>query len=229
MAKRPSRILVVDDDIDILELLKYNFEKEGFEVKTLDKSKNTLKVAEKFSPDLIILDIMMPHTNGIDLCEQLRNNPAFKNVYIFFLTARSENGFQETALNKGGDDYIQKLTGVRALLYKVNSVLKRNFRIQKRFSEIEVGDLQIQRRSNSVFFRNSKVQVSDAEFELLFFFAQNRHKTISLDSIIQNIWGSEIYPFHKTVKLYIENLRNKITPEIIKATNKDEYRFGLYE
>ena len=229
MAKRPSRILVVDDDIDILELLKYNFEKEGFEVKTLDKSKNTLKVAEKFSPDLIILDIMMPHTNGIDLCEQLRNRPAFKNVYIFFLTARSENGFQETALNKGGDDYIQKLTGVRALLYKVNSVLKRNFRIQKRFSEIEVGDLQIQRRSNSVFFRNSKVQVSDAEFELLFFFAQNRHKTISLDSIIQNIWGSEIYPFHKTVKLYIENLRNKITPEIIEATNKDEYRFGLYE
>ena len=137
MAKRPSRILVVDDDIDILELLKYNFEKEGFEVKTLDKSKNTLKVAEKFSPDLIILDIMMPHINGIELCEQLRRNPSFKNIYIFFLTARSENGFQETALNKGGDDYIQKLTGVRALMYKVNSVLKRNFTIQKRFSEIQ--------------------------------------------------------------------------------------------
>lgn len=229
MAKRPSRILVVDDDIDILELLKYNFEKEGFEVKTLDKSKNTLKVAEKFSPDLIILDIMMPHINGIDLCEQLRGNPSLKNVYIFFLTARSENGFQETALNKGGDDYIQKLTGVRSLMYKVNSVLKRNFRIQKRFSEIEVGDLYIQRQANSVIFRNSKVQVSDAEFELLFFFAQNRHKVISLDSIIHNIWGSEIYPFHKTVKLYIENLRKKITPDIIKVINKDEYRFGLYE
>jgi len=227
MAVKLSRILVVDDDVDILELLKYNFEKEGFEVKTLANSKNTVKVATKFSPDLIILDIMMPDITGIEICEQLRSIPSFQNVYIFFLTARAGNGFQETVLNIGGDDYIEKLMGIRTLMYKVNSVLKKRFVIQKRFSEISVGDLYIHRKTNSVFFRDSKVAVSEAEFELLFFLAQNRHKTITLDSIIHNIWGSEIYPFHKTVKLYIENLRIKFGPDIIKVIGSNEYRFGL--
>ena len=227
MADRVSRILVVDDDIDILELLKYNFEKEGFEVKTLANSKSTIKVAKKFSPDLVILDIMMPHINGIELCEQIRSIPSFQDIYIFFLTARAGNGFQDTVLNIGGDDYIEKLMGIRTLMYKVNSVLKKRFIIQKRFSEISVGDLYIHRKTNSVFFKDSKVSVSEAEFELLFFLAQNRHKTISLENIIHNIWGSEVYPFHKTVKLYIENLRKKIGPDIIRVTSSNEYRFGL--
>ena len=227
MADRVSRILVVDDDIDILELLKYNFEKEGFEVKTLANSKSTIKVAKKFSPDLVILDIMMPHINGIELCEQIRSIPSFQNIYIFFLTARTGNGFQDAVLNIGGDDYIEKLMGIRTLMYKVNSVLKKRFVIQKRFSEITIGDLYIHRKTNSVFFKDSKVSVSEAEFELLFFLAQNRHKTISLENIIHNIWGSEVYPFHKTVKLYIENLRKKIGPDIIRVTSGNEYRFGL--
>jgi two-component system alkaline phosphatase synthesis response regulator PhoP len=227
MADRVSRILVVDDDIDILELLKYNFEREGFEVKTLANSKNTIKVAKKFSPDLVILDIMMPHINGIELCEQIRSIPSFQNIYIFFLTAKTGSGFQDTVLNIGGDDYIEKLMGIRTLMYKVNSVLKKRFIIQKRFSEITIGDLYIHRKTNSVFFKDSKVSVSEAEFELLFFLAQNRHKTISLENIIHNIWGSEVYPFHKTVKLYIENLRKKIGPDIIRVTSSNEYRFGL--
>ena len=117
--------------------------------------------------------------------------------------------------------------GIGTLMYKVNSVLKKRFIIQKRFSEITIGDLYIHRKTNSVFFKDSKVSVSEAEFELLFFLAQNRHKTISLENIIHNIWGSEVYPFHKTVKLYIENLRKKIGPDIIRVTSSDEYRFGL--
>lgn len=227
MVEQRSRILVVDDDIDILELLKYNLEKEGFRVKTLDDSTSTISVAEKFQPDLVILDIMMPEINGFELCEQLRNIPSFEDTYIFFLTARPENTFQETALNLGGDDYIEKLTGLRLLLYKVNSVLKKKYVIKKRFQELQVGDLSIDRKSNSVFFKNERVIVSEGEFEILFFLAQNRDRKLSLDNLIYNIWGTELHPFHNTVKQYIGNLQRKIFPNIIKVTRNDEYRLGL--
>lgn len=227
MAEKPSRILVVDDDIDILELLKYNLEKEGFRVKTLDNSRNTIKVAEKFQPDLVILDIMMPNVNGFELCEQLRSIPLFEDIYIFFLTARPENAFQETALKLGGDEYIEKLTGLRVLLYKVNSVLKKKYIIKKRFQELSAGDLWIDRKTNSVFFKNEKIDVTEGEFEILFFLLQNRDRKLTLESLIYNIWGSEIHPFHNTVKLYIGNLQRKIIPNVIKVTRHNEYRFGL--
>lgn len=222
-----SRILIVDDDVDILELLKYNFENEGYDVKTLVDSKNTIRVAKKFSPDLIILDIMMPDINGLEVCEQLRSLSCFQNTYIFFLTAKSGNVLQQTVLNIGADEYIEKLMGIRTLMYKVNSVLKNKFIIQKRFAEIRVGDLYIRRHPNSVSFKNSIVSISEGEFELLFFFAQNRGKTITLDSIIHSIWGSEVYPFHNTVGHYIEHLQTKISPDIIRVIRSNEYRFGL--
>ena len=217
----------MDDDIDILELLKYNLEKEGFRVKTVEDSKSTIKVAQKFHPDLVILDIMMPEINGFELCEQLRNIPTFEDTYIFFLTARPENAFQQTALKLGGDDYIEKLTGLRLLLYKVNSVLKKKYIIKKRFQQLTLGDLHIDRKTSSVYFRNERVAVSEGEFEILFFLAQNRDRKLPLDSLIYNIWGTEFHPFHNTVKLYIENLQRKIYPNIIKVTRNDEYRFGL--
>lgn len=227
MAEKSSRILVVDDDVDILALLKYNFEKEGFQVKTVDDSKNTVKVAYKFQPDLVILDILMPDLNGFEVCEKLRSIQAFENIYIFFLTARPENTFQETALKIGGDDYIEKLTGIRALLYKVNSVLKKKYIIQKRMLQLKAGDLTIDRESNSVFFKREQIVLSEAEFEILFFLIQNRDRKMTLDNLIFNVWGSEVHPFQNTVKLYIENLQRKIVPDVIKITSRDEYRFGL--
>jgi two-component system, OmpR family, alkaline phosphatase synthesis response regulator PhoP len=226
MAERPSRILVVDDDIDILELLKYNLEKEGFHVKTLAKSKNTIKVAEKFSPDLVILDILMPNVDGFEVCEQLRMIPSFENTYIFFLTARGELAFQQTALKMGGDDFIEKLTGLRVLLFKVNSVLKKKYVIQKRFQEFNVGELSIDRKTSSVSFRNETVTLNEAEFEILFFLAQNRKRKLTIDGLIHNVWGPEIPPYN-SVKLYIENLQRKISPDIVRVTKNNEYTFGL--
>lgn len=227
MTEQRSQILVVDDDVDILELLKYNLEKEGFRVKTLDDSARTIKVAEKFRPDLVILDIMMPGINGLEICEQLRNIPSFEDTYIFFLTARPENTFQEAALKLGGDDYIEKLTGLRLLLYKVNSVLKKKYVIKKRFSEVQVGDLLIDRRTKSVFFKNERVVVSEGEFEILFFLAQNQGRKLTLDCLIYNIWGTELHPFYNTVRLYIDNLQRKIFPNVIKINCHDEYRLGV--
>jgi two-component system alkaline phosphatase synthesis response regulator PhoP len=226
MGEKSSRILVVDDDVDILALLKYNFEKEGFQVKTVDNSRNTLKAAYKFQPDLVILDVLMPHLNGFEVCEKLRNTEAFENIYIFFLTARPENTFQEAALRIGGDDYIEKLTGIRALLYKVNSVLKKKYIIQKRIQQLKIGDLLVDRQTNSVFFKDQQIAVNESEFEILFFMIQNRDRKMSLDNLIYNVWGSEVHPFQNTVKLYIENLQRKIMPDVIKVTSHGEYRFG---
>src|SRR5690606_8365311 len=109
--KKPFRVMVVDDDKDILDLLEYNLEKEGFKVKVLTDSSKAVKAAKDFEPDLIILDIMMPHPNGIEICRDLRSMKRFSDTYIFFLTAKSESYYQHAALNTGGDDFIEKVIG----------------------------------------------------------------------------------------------------------------------
>jgi two-component system alkaline phosphatase synthesis response regulator PhoP len=221
-----SRILVVDDDGDILDLLKYNLEKEGFNVKTLDRSKSAVAVARNYCPHLIILDIMMPQLNGMELCSQLRSIERFEDVYIFFLTARSGNFFQQAALNTGGDDYIEKIMGLRALIYKVNSVLKNHFTIRKSVLELTVGNLSLYRSSQIVCLNGHEIKLSNAEFELLFFFVQNANKNITIENIIHNIWGSEIYLFESSVEFYIENLKKKISPDVIESLGQDRYRFS---
>ena len=149
--KKPFRVLLVDDDQDILELLEYNLEKEGYKVKTLDDSNVAVSVAIDFSPDLIILDIMMPRPNGIEICKELRSLKRFANTYIFFLTAKSESYYQQAALDTGGDDYIEKVIGLRALTYKVSTVLKRRFVIRKSVPELQIGQICLltERRTRS--------------------------------------------------------------------------------
>ncbi len=220
-------MLVVDDDRDILDLLEYNLEREGFKVKTIDDSTEAIDVAKDFSPDLIILDIMMPHPNGIEVCRALRNIKRFENTYIFFLTAKSEIYYHEAALDTGGDDYIEKVVGLRALTYKVSTVLKRKFIIRKSIQELKVGALRMFRKSNSVCFDEQEVSLSKPEFDLLFFFAQNPHKAISKENLLGNIWGSEIYLFDHSIEVYIQSLKKKLGLNIIHRTMDNRYRFDL--
>jgi two-component system, OmpR family, alkaline phosphatase synthesis response regulator PhoP len=220
------RILVVDDDRDILDLLKYNFEKEGFKVKTLEKSHKAVAVAQNFHPHLIILDIMMPNINGMELCSQLRSIKDFEKTYIFFLTARSGSYYQQAALNTGGDDYIEKVIGLRALIYKVSSVLKKHFTIRKSIPHLRAGSLTLNRESQSVSLHDQEIKLNKAEFELLFFFAQNPGKIISVDALVNNIWGSEVYVFDSNIELYIDSLRKKISPDVIQSIQNRHYKFG---
>jgi two-component system alkaline phosphatase synthesis response regulator PhoP len=222
--KKHFRVLVVDDDKDILELLEYNLEKEGFTVKTIDESQDAVAVAKDFSPDLIILDIMMPHPNGIEICRELRSMKRFADTYIFFLTAKSENYYHEAALDTGGDDYIEKVIGLRALTYKVATVLKRKFVIRKSIAELKIGNLRIHRKSNSVQIGDDEITLSKPEFELLFFFAQNPSKVISHENLLQNIWGSEIYLFDTSIDVYIQNLKKKLGINLIHRTSDNRYR-----
>ncbi|MBT1712045.1 response regulator transcription factor [Fulvivirgaceae bacterium PWU5] len=225
--KKSFRILVVDDDRDILELLEYNLEKEGFHVKGIDESQNAVKAALAFSPDLIILDIMMPHPNGIEICRELRSIKRFEDIYIFFLSAKSEHYYHEAALDTGGDDYIEKVIGLRALTYKVATVLKRNFVIRKSIPELKIGNLKIHRKSTSVMIDDDEITLSRPEFELLFFFAQNPRKVISQENLLQNIWGSEIYLFDTSIDVYIQSLRKKLGLDIIHRMSDNRYRLHI--
>jgi len=201
---------VVDDDLDILDLLEYNLEKEGFKVKGIDDSTKAVEATVEFDPDLIILDIMMPNINGIEVCKQIRELPKFKDTYIFFLTAKSEFYYQEAALETGGDDFIEKIVGLRALTNKVVTVLKRNFVIRKRDPEVHTGKLQINRRSGVAKVGKEEIKLSKPELELLYFFAQNPRKVITVENLLGNIWGSETYSASKSIEIYVENLSKKL-------------------
>ena len=216
--------MLVDDDRDILELLEYNLEKEGFKVKALDDSAVAVRVANEFLPDLIILDIMMPHPNGIEICKALRSLQRFEDTYIFFLTAKSESYYLQAALDTGGDDYIEKVVGLRALTHKIRTVLKRKFVIRKSVPSLTIGNLSIKRHSHSVVMDNVEISLSKPEFELLFFFAQNPGKVISQESLLRNIWGSEIYLFDTSIDVYIQNLRKKLGLNLIHRTHDNRYR-----
>lgn len=223
--KKPFRVLLVDDDRDILELVEYNLEKEGYKVKTLDDSACAVSVAKNFSPDLIILDIMMPHPNGIEICKELRAMKRFADTYIFFLTAKSENYYQQAALDTGGDDYIEKVIGLRALTYKVTTVLKRSFIIRKSIPELQIGNLRLNRKANSVIVDQSHVTLNKPEFELLFFLAQNQGKIITRENLLCNIWGSEIYLVDASIDGYIHNLQTKLGVNVIQTLSGHRYRF----
>lgn len=224
--KETPRILLVDDDKDLLELLKYNFEKEGFDVKTVSKGSKAISTAKKFQPDLIVLDITLPDGNGIDLCKKIRSHGCFKNIHIFFLTARSEGYYREVALDTGADDFIEKLSGIRLLTNKASAVLKNRFIIKKSITALSVDDLIINKRLELVYVRNQPVTLSKPEFEILFFLMQNPDKLVSRKNLIKIIWGSELYVLDSAVQSYVENLQRKVGKHRIETVNSDRYRFN---
>ena len=225
-SKEIPRILLVDDDKDLLDLLKYNFEKEGFVVKTLSKGSKALATSKKFRPDLIVLDIAMPDENGIDLCREIRSYRCFKSIYIFFLTGRSESHYRDAALEMGADDFIEKLSGIRALTNKVSAVLKNRFIIKKSVPTLSVDDLIINKRSELVYLKNEPISLSKPEFEILFFLMQNPNKLVSRKNLIKIIWGSEMFVLDSSVHSYIENLQRKVGKKRVETINKDGYRFN---
>jgi two-component system alkaline phosphatase synthesis response regulator PhoP len=149
----------------------------------------------------------------------------FAETYIFFLTAKSESYYQQAALDTGGDDFIEKVVGLRALTYKVSTVLKRRFVIRKSIPELRIGNICINRKANTVKLNDHEISLSKPEFELLFFFAQNPQKVISQENLLGNIWGSEIYLFDTSIDVYIENLKMKLGFDMIQRMEDHRYKF----
>lgn len=223
--KHRRRILVVDDDKDLLELLKYNFTKEGFQVKTVSKAKKAIAAALAFEPDLIVLDVSMPDGNGLELCREIRSIPGLEEIFIFFLSGHSGRRWSQEALGTGADDFIEKLSGLRALTNKVNAVLKNNFVIKKGIPGLAAEDLVVDKRCQAVYLRNREMSVSDSEFEILFFLMQNPNKVISGKNLVNVIWGSEIYVVGASVESYVESLQQKIGKRFIQTVRTGQYRF----
>lgn len=220
-----TKILVIDDDKDILDLLQYNLEKEGYRVKTLHDSRKALTMVQDFHPDLVLLDIMMPYQDGIDVCRQIRENENLQDVAILFLTARVEEYTEVAAFGAGGDDYIIKPIRPRALLMRIKATIDRKYKSEEPTNRIEAGSLIIDRPSYSVELEGETLRLARKEFELLYFLADNPNKVINRDQLLAMIWGTDVQVLPRTVDVHIRKIREKIGLSYIKTIKGVGYKF----
>jgi two-component system, OmpR family, alkaline phosphatase synthesis response regulator PhoP len=228
MGNKPSqKVLVVDDEEPILELLKYNLEKQGYDVKVASDGFIGVELAKRFHPDLVLLDIMMPKMDGVETCRQLRAIPELQNTFIVFLTARSEEYSEVAAFDVGADDYITKPIKPRALMSRISALFRRDSKKKSTATQITVGSLTIDRTSYTIKLKGKEISLPKKEFELLFFLAQNPNKVFSRDDLLQNIWGSDVYVLARTVDVHIRKVREKIGDDYITTVKGVGYKFNL--
>ncbi len=228
MGNKPAqKVLVVDDEEPILELLKYNLEKQGYDVRTAIDGQVAVDVAKKFHPDLVLLDIMMPKVDGVEACRQLRAMPELVNTYIVFLTARAEEYSEVAAFDVGADDYILKPIKPRALMSRISALFRRDSSKKNTSAQIKAGDLVIDRTSYTVRLKGREISLPKKEFELLFFLAQNPNKVFSRDDLLQNIWGADVYVLSRTVDVHIRKVREKIGDDCIATVKGVGYKFNI--
>lgn len=233
MAIANNRVLIADDEADILEFVCYNLEKEGFEVFTASNGLEALELARKVAPNLILLDIMMPEMDGVLVCKELREDKSFDDTIIAFLTARSEDYSQIAGLEVGGDDYITKPIRPRVLVSKVQALLRRagsqmNNR-QENDTVIEIGNLIIDKEQVIVRKKEdgTKILLAKKEFELLCLLVSKPNKVFSREEIFKKIWGTDVIVGNRTIDVHIRKIREKIGSEYIKTTKGIGYKFEL--
>jgi two-component system, OmpR family, alkaline phosphatase synthesis response regulator PhoP len=224
-----SKILLVDDDPDIIELLEYNLKKEGYETASANDGVQAVEVAKTFKPDLILLDVMMPRQDGIETARQLRQLPDFKDTYILFLTARAEEYTEVAAFDVGADDYIVKPIKPRALVSRIKAVLRRDIQQVESDLVIEIGQLIINRTNYSVNNNGVQLVMPKKEFELLSFLAKHPNKVFNRDELLEKVWGVDVYVVERTVDVHIRKLREKIPEHYIKTLKGVGYMFSIEE
>ncbi len=225
-----KKILLVDDETDILEFISYNLKKEGYEVSTCTNGKDALKKAVEIQPHLIILDVMMPEMDGIETCTQLREIQDLNNTIIAFLTARGEDYSQIAGFEAGGDDYITKPIKPKVLISRVKALLKRykGIGVIKESSNkniIEIGNLVIDKEKYIVVNEGEELILPRKEFELLALLASKKNKVFTRDEIYSTVWGDNIIVGDRTIDVHIRKLREKIGNEHIKTIKGVGYKF----
>jgi two-component system alkaline phosphatase synthesis response regulator PhoP len=221
-----AKILLVDDEPDILEILEYNLRKEGYEVATAENGEAGLKTANEFKPDLIILDIMMPIMDGVEVCRQLRASKDFDNTVITFLTAREEDYSQIAALDTGGDDYITKPIRPRVFLSRVKALLRRGVRKEEeKPTLIKIGDIEIDLEQIVVRRGSERIELAKKEFDLLTLLASKPGKVFSRDEIFNKVWGADVIVGNRTIDVHIRKLREKLGDHYIKTIKGIGYKF----
>lgn len=223
------KILVVDDEPDIVEFLSYNLRKEGFEVVTAQDGEEALEVARREKPAIILLDIMMPRLDGVEVCRLLRQEPEFRDTLVAFLTARNEDYSQIAALDVGGDDYITKPIRPRVLISRIKALLRRKERTADESSDhlIEAGDLKIDRERVLVLRGDEEISLAKKEFELLSLLASKPGKVFSRDEIYRKVWGTDVIVGNRTIDVHIRKLREKLGDKYIKTIKGIGYKFDF--
>ena len=220
------KILIVDDEPDILELIEYNLKKEGYAVFTACNGKEAVQEARKCLPDLIILDIMMPKMDGIETCRVLRAMPEFKNTFMVFLTARSEEYSEIAGFNVGADDYIAKPIKPRALVSRINAILRRNTQTEEVIeNKLEISNLVIDRDAFLVFQDDNKVVLAKKEFELLYLLASKPGKVFTREAILSSIWEDSVVVTNRTIDVHIRKLREKLGDDYVTTVKGVGYKF----
>ncbi len=229
MNNKDFRILLVDDEPDILEFLSYNINKEGYEVHTAQNGKEAIEKAKKINPHLILLDVMMPEMDGIETCEILRQDKNFKNTIIAFLTARGEDYSQIAGFDAGADDYITKPVKPKVIVSRIKALLKRF----KDVNEDEKGENLIIKQSNIIIDREKYIVIKDGEelvlpkkeFELLVLLITKPDRVFTRDEIFSAVWGDNIIVGDRTIDVHIRKLREKIGENHIKTIKGVGYKF----
>lgn len=222
-----KKILIVDDEPDILEFLKYNLNKEGFETYTATNGLEAIKTAKINIPDLIILDVMMPEMDGIETCRQLRTMSTFNNTVIIFLSARYEDYTQIMGLDVGADDYIVKPVKLRVLISKINAFFRRSEKSQDVKNIIDLGELIIDRNKYIVSYKGEDFSFPRKEFELLYLLASIPNKVFNREEIYGKLWGDDVIVGDRTIDVYIKKIRNKLGDDIIKTIKGVGYKFEM--
>jgi len=226
MVNNQFKILIVDDEDDILQFIKYNLEKENFHVSIANNGIKGLLIAESENPDLIILDIMMPEMDGVEVCRQLRAKANFDDTLITFLTARGEDYSQIAAFDVGGDDYITKPIRPRVLISRIKALLRRKNRTiaKSSINILTIKDLTIDKEKVTVEVNGTKIDLAKKEFELLSLLASRPGKVFTREEIFRKIWGNDVIVGNRTIDVHIRKLREKIGDSYIKTSKGIGYK-----
>jgi two-component system alkaline phosphatase synthesis response regulator PhoP len=224
--ENPFKILVVDDENDILEFIQYNLKKEGYEVHLAHNGQEAIEIGRKVKPDLILLDVMMPVMDGIEACKIMKADSHFNKTFIVFLTARAEEYSEIAGFNAGADDYIAKPIKPRVLISRISAILRRKNK-EETEAKLTVGDIIIDRETFLVYRGEQKIQLARKEFELLFLLAGKPGKVFTREYILEKVWGDEVLVVDRTIDVHIRKLREKLGDEYIGTVKGVGYKFEI--
>jgi len=226
----PQRIVIVEDEKDIVELVRYNLRKEGFAVESFEKGKEALEYLRRSPADLVLLDIMLPDQDGFEICKRMRADERLRSLPVIFLTAKGEEIDRVLGLELGADDYVVKPYSPRELVARVKAVLRRQVRATEKKDLVEVKDMRLDAGTQEVVVRGKPVELSTLEFRLLHFLASHPRQVFSRERLLDEIWGADRSVTPRTVDVHIRRLREKVEahadePEFIQTVRGAGYRF----
>ena len=225
MKKKDIKILLVDDEPDVIEIIRYNLEQEGYNVNIAYNGKEALQKAQKNTPHLIIMDVMMPEMDGIEACEEFRSDPTFNDTIIMFLTARGEDYSYVAAFDAGADDYVTKPIKPKIIVSKVKALLRRLKKEEENQDKIQLGKLIIDKEQYEVTHKGKTFSLPRKEFELLYLLASKPDKVLKREKIMEVVWGSDVVVGDRTIDVHIRKLREKVGDKYFKTVKGVGYKF----